>query len=80
MPKLSSGNPAFDMALIASGTDAVVIGIGTSTCWGAYLSHARQKFLYRTQYHNEVVSGYKEEDYIQPEKTRVQRSFYCSNL
>jgi hypothetical protein len=27
MPKLSSGNPAFDMALIASGTDAVVIGI-----------------------------------------------------
>lgn len=57
-------DPGFDMALLAAATDAVIIGIGTFGWWGAYLSSAKYKYFYRTQYHGRLASGYREEDYI----------------
>ena len=61
---ISSGEPSFDMALMASATEAVVIGTGTFGWWGAYLSNAKRKYFYRLQYTGELANGYREQDYI----------------
>ena len=61
---ISSVDPAFDMALMASATEAVVIGTGTFGWWGAYLSNAKRKFFYRIQYDGKDALGYREADYI----------------
>jgi hypothetical protein len=57
---LSQGHdPGFDMALLASATDTVVIGIGTFAWWGAYLSNARHVIYYSRQ------AGYADYDYVE---------------
>ena len=57
-------DPGFDMALLASATEAVVIGVGTFGWWGAYLSSARRKLFYPTMYTGALATDYVERDYI----------------
>lgn len=60
---LSEGHgPGFDMALLASATDTVVIGIGTFAWWGAYLSRASRVIYYGRQ------AGYKSPDYVEEDR------------
>jgi len=61
---LSHGNPAFDMAVMASATETIIIGIGTFAWWGAYLSKAHEKYFFHQQYDGSDAEGFREEDYI----------------
>jgi hypothetical protein len=61
---LSHGNPAFDMAVMASATDTIVIGIGTFAWWGAYLSKAKEKYFFHIQYDGTDAEEFREQDYI----------------
>ena len=55
-------DPGFDMALLATATDTVVIGVGTFGWWGAYLSSARRVIYYGKQAGYQVASNYIESD------------------
>jgi hypothetical protein len=57
---LSQGHPpGFDMALIATATETLVIGIGTFAWWGAYLSNAKRIIYYPWQ------AGYDSKEYVE---------------
>lgn len=59
---LSEGHdPGFDMALLSSATDTLVIGIGTFAWWGAFLSKARRVVYYGGQA-GFLTDQYKERD------------------
>ena len=64
-------DPAFDLALMAAATDAIVIGTGTFGWWGAYLSGARMKYYYPVQYRGRLAAGFVADDYFPGDWTPV---------
>ena len=61
---ISTGHGAgFDLALMAAATNAIIVGVGTFGWWGAYLSEAKNKVIYRVQA-RDPQGEYSEADFI----------------